>query len=96
MASTGNTKDYEVKLASQPTATVTVTVSSGDTGSTTLNKASLSFTTSTWNTDQTVTVTGKDDAIDSTPDRRVNVAHAASGGDYGSVTRNLAVTVTDN
>ena len=28
---TGNTKDYKVKLASQPTATVTVAVSSGDT-----------------------------------------------------------------
>ena len=93
---TGNTKDYKVKLASQPTATVTVAVSSGDTGTATVNKASLSFTTTTWNTDQTVTVTGKDDAIDNTPDRSVNVAHAASGGDYGSVSRNLAVTVTDD
>ena len=93
---TGNTKDYKVKLASQPTATVTVAVSSGDTDTATVNKASLSFTTTTWNTDQTVTVTGVDDSIDNTPDRSVNVAHAASGGDYGSVSRNLAVTVTES
>ena len=93
---TGNTAEYKVKLASQPTGTVTVAVSSGTTTAATVNKTSLSFTTTTWNTDQTVTVTGVDDSIDNTPDRTATVGHRASGGDYGSVSKNLTVTVTDD
>ena len=92
----GRTAEYKVKLASQPTGTVTVAVSSGTTTAATVNKTSLSFTTTTWNTDQTVTVTGVDDSIDNTPDRTATVGHSASGGDYGSVSRDLTVTVTDD
>ena len=91
-----NTADYTVKLASQPTAAVTVAVSSGDTDTATVNQAELSFSTSNWNSAQTVTVTGVDDAIDNDPDRSLNIAHAASGGDYASVSKNLPVTVTDD
>ena len=93
---TGNTASYKVKLASQPTGTVTVAVSSGTTSAATVNKTSLSFTTTTWNTDQTVTVTGVDDSIDNNPDRTATVGHRASGGDYGSVSKDLTVTVTDD
>ena len=93
---TGRTAEYKVKLASQPTGTVTVAVSSGTTTAATVNKTSLSFTTTNWNTDQTVTVTGVDDSIDNNPDRTATVGHRASGGDYGSVSKNLTVTVTDD
>ena len=93
---TTNTASYTVKLASQPTADVTVAVSSGDTSSATVNKASLSFSTTNWNTAQTATVTGKDDSIDNTPDRTATVSHSASGGDYGSVSKDLTVTVADD
>ena len=93
---TGRTAEYKVKLASQPTGAVTVAVSSGTTSAATVNKTSLSFTTTTWNTDQTVTVTGVDDSIDNNPDRTATVGHRASGGDYGSVSQNLTVTVTDD
>ena len=92
----GRTADYKVRLASQPTGTVTVAVSSGTTSAATVNKTSLSFTTTTWNTDQTVTVTGVDDSIDNNPDRTATVGHRASGGDYGSVSKDLTVTVTDD
>ena len=92
----GRTENYTVKLASQPTADVTVAVSSGDTSSATVNKASLSFSTSDWNTAQTVTVTGKDDTIDNPQDRTATVSHSASGGDYGSVSKDLTVTVADD
>ena len=77
---TNNTAEYKVKLASQPTGTVTVAVSSGTTSAATVSKTSLSFTTTNWNTDQTVTVTGVDDSIDNTPDRTATVGHSASGG----------------
>ena len=93
---TGRTASYKVKLASKPTGAVTVAVSSGTTTATTVNKSSLSFTTTNWNTDQTVTVTGVDDSIDNNPDRTATVGHRASGGDYGTVSKNLTVTVTDD
>ena len=90
----GSTESYTVKLASEPTATVTVTI--GGTAGTdlTLDTASLTFTTSTWNTAQTVTVTAGEDA-DATDDT-ATLTHTASGGDYGAETADLPVTVADD
>ena len=57
----GDTSSYTVKLATQPTATVTVTIS-GYVGTdltlsgTTLTNDALTFTTTSWDTAQTVTV----------------------------------------
>ena len=56
------TGSFTVKLATQPTADVSVTVSSGDTGAATVPSTVLTFTTADWNTTQTVTVTGVADA----------------------------------
>ena len=50
-------------LNAQPTANVTIGLSSSDTTEGTVSPASLTFTTANWNTAQTVTVTGVDDAI---------------------------------
>ncbi len=91
-----NTADYTVRLATQPSATVTVAVSSSDTSTATVNNSSLRFTTTNWNQQQTVTVTGVDDDIDNIPDRTATVSHSASGGDYGSVSEDLTVTVIDD
>ena len=58
----------------------------------TLDKASLTFTAATWGTAQTTVTAGEDDdAVDD----EVTLAHTASGGDYGSVTEDLPVTVAD-
>jgi len=59
---TGTTASFTVHLLSQPLANVTLTPSSTDTGEGTVSPASLTFTGSNWNTPQTVTVTGVDDA----------------------------------
>ena len=93
---TGRTATYTVALGSQPTATVTVTVSSGAAGVATVAPASLTFGTGTWSAVQTVTVTGVDDDLDNAPDRTTTITHRASGGDYGSVSGTVAVTVTDD
>ena len=92
----GGTNTYTVVLDTQPTATVTVTiVDPTDNADVTANPASLTFSTSDWNTEQTVTVSADEDA-DSTQDR-ATVTHTVSGGDYGSVTASgVSVTVTDN
>jgi hypothetical protein len=57
----GLTATFTIRLASQPTATVTVPISSTDTTEGTVSPASLNFTTLDWNVPQTVTVTGVDD-----------------------------------
>ncbi len=89
---------YTVKLSHQPSETVTVTVSGQSGTDLTLTGLSatdtLAFTTTTWNTAQTVTVTAGDDtdAIDDT----VALSHTAAGGEYAGAAADLPVTVDDN
>ena len=81
-------------LATQPSGDVTVTI--GGTSGTDLgvDNSSLTFTTSGWSTVQTVTVSaGQDDDVS---EDSATLTHTATGGDYGSVTADLAVTVTDD
>ena len=98
----GTSGTYTVKLASQPTANVTVTVGGAaddvsvdtDTG-TTGNQNTLTFTSSSWSTAQTVTVAAATDE-DAANDAVVTLTHAVAGGDYGSVTAgSVAVTITE-
>ncbi|MGV0005701.1 MAG: cadherin-like beta sandwich domain-containing protein, partial [Candidatus Porifericomitaceae bacterium WSBS_2022_MAG_OTU9] len=85
---------YMVRLQSQPIAPVTVSPSSPDTGAVTVGPA-LMFTTANWASNQQVTVAGVDDADSN--NETVAVAHAVSGGDYGTVMApSLTVRVDDN
>ena len=95
-AGAGRTATYTVALASRPTAEVMVAVSSDDENAATVTPASLTWAPGDWQTAKTVTVTGVDDQVDNTPDRTAAIGHAASGGDYGSVTGSVSVTVTDD
>ena len=61
----------------------------------TLDKTSLTFTTLNWDVPQTVRVTAAQDNTDSLDDE-VTLTHTASGGDYASLSVDLAVTVEDN
>ena len=90
----GDDAEYTVRLATQPTATVTVAVTGQASTDLSLDSTSLTFTTSTWNTAQTVTVSAAED-IDAANDA-ATLLHTASGGNYGSVTGSLGVTVTDD
>ncbi len=89
----GAGKTFEVKLATQPTGAVTVSVTSGDAGAASVEPASLSFTTSDYGTPRTVTVKGVRD--DDVRDEAVTVALSASGGDYGGKSASVTVTVDD-
>ena len=85
---TGAAGTYTVMLATEPTASVTVTPTSSATDTATVSGA-LTFTTATWATAQTVTVSGV--AAGS-----VSVSHAVAGGDYASnnvTADSVAVTV---
>ena len=90
----GDDATYTVKLATEPTDTVTVTITGHASTDLTLDETSLEFSTSTWNDVQTVTVTAGED--DDTTNDTATLTHAASGGGYGDVEDDVEVTVTDN
>ena len=94
MVGEGATATYTLRLATEPTSPVTVAVSSGDTGALAVPSTSLTFETSNWDQEQSVTVRGVED--DDTADETVTVTHSASGGDYDSVTGTVTVAVTDD
>jgi large repetitive protein len=54
---------FTIRLNSQPTASVTIAVSSSDLTEATVSPPTLTFTTANWQTPQPVTVTGVDDGI---------------------------------
>ena len=58
----GGTATFTVKLATEPTGDVEIGVASSDTGEGTVGPSTLAFTTTSWSTAQTVTLTGVDDA----------------------------------
>ena len=96
----GSTTTSEVRLATAPTANVTVTFSDdGDSdvswSGTTLSGDALTFTTTNWNVAQTVTLTaGQDD--DFVDDTEILTLTASTSGGYNGETAEITVTIDDN
>ena len=90
----GSRAEYQLYLNAQPGATVTVTISGHAGTSLTLDKTSLTFTTSNWNTPQRVTVRDAGDQ-DTSRDRSFTLTHTAAGGGFDSVTKDLQISVPD-
>ena len=96
----GRSRTYTVKLTSQPTANVTVTISTS--GSTTVTHDAtddmLTFTAANWATNQTVRVSAAEDDDDHL-DEIATILHsvASADGDYsGASASDVDVTVTDD
>src|SRR5258705_38985 len=72
---------------SQPTANVTIGLSSSDLTEGTVAPASVTFTSANWNTTQTVTITGVDDfVVDGNVTRMISTAAATtSDGIYNEM-----------
>ena len=70
----GSTADYTVEFSVQPTSDVTINITGG--GDVTVNPTSLTFSSVTWNTAQTVTVTVTADQDDDGADDTQTVGHA--------------------
>ncbi len=86
----GSTGTIRAHLTAQPTADVVVAAASSNTAAATVAPASLTFTTANWNLDQSVTVTGVQDA---------NISADSATIDFTSVdltAASVAVTVTDD
>ena len=87
----GGSGTYTVVLDAQPSGDATVTiVDPTDNTDVTAEPASLTFTTTNWNTAQTVTISAVQDA--DAADDTATVTHTVSG--YGSVSSAASVTVT--
>ena len=94
----GGKATFPVRLWTQPSAAVTVSVASRDTGEGTVAPSSLTFSTSSWNTAQTVTVTGVQDTVDD-GDATWNVRLDPASGDanYNRLdSSDVSVTTTDD
>ena len=90
--SEGETNTFQVKLSAQPTGNTSVTVAriSGDSDITVSNGSSLTFTTSNWNTYQTVTLAAAEDA-DS-----VNSIAEIRCSSTGIANKDITITEADN
>ena len=89
-------KQYTVHLQAVPTADVTVTIAAPAGAPVTISPASLTFTTTDWETPQTVTV--KATADDNHANETYIVSHTAAGGGYDDVVslEPFLLTVKDN
>ena len=95
----GGTATFTIVLNTQPTANVTIGLTSSDTTEGTVSPASVTFTAANWNTPQTVTVTGVDDDLDDGDVAYTIVTAAATSTDAnynGLNAADVSVTNTDN
>ncbi|MFN7982977.1 MAG: hypothetical protein U0Q11_14050 [Vicinamibacterales bacterium] len=95
----GGTATFTIVLTSQPTANVTVGLTSSNTAEGTVSPSSVTFTSSNWNTPQTVTVTGVDDHVVDGAVAYTIVTAAATSSDVhynGLDPADVSVTNTDN
>ncbi len=74
----GLTDTYEIVLNSKPTANVTIDLTTD--GETTLDQQTVTFTTSNWDTPQTVTVTATDDTV-AEGNHTSNISHTVISND---------------
>src|SRR5262249_47949566 len=92
----GGTATFQVVLASQPTADVTIPVASNNAAERVAAPASLTFTPANWNQAQSVTVTGVADAVqDATVSYRCVLGAAASAAPPTRRSTDLDVAVSN-
>ena len=85
---------YTVRLATEPTVNVSVTITGHSGTDLALNKTTLTFTDTSWDAAQTVTVTAGDD--DGAGNDAATLTHTASGGEYANIMKELPVQVEDD
>ncbi|MBF2755779.1 MAG: hypothetical protein ISN29_11070, partial [Gammaproteobacteria bacterium AqS3] len=90
----GDTGAFTVRLATQPSGSVTVTTSSSAAAVATASPARLSFTAGNWETGQPVTVTATEN--DDPTDGQATISLSASGGGYGGTTGEVEIAVINN
>ncbi|QNI60182.1 putative cadherin domain-containing protein [Synechococcus sp. BIOS-U3-1] len=92
----GSTASFTVVLDAKPTDNVTVSITGDDSTEHSLSASSLTFTTSNWNTAQTVTVTGVDDSLDDGDITTTLTATASNTGGYAGTEQATATLKTSD
>ncbi len=95
----GTIATFSAQLTTQPTADVTIAITSADISEGTVDHSSIVFNADNWNMPQIVTVTGVDDAVDDGDQSyAINLATATStDADYaGLIPGNITVTNIDD
>ncbi|MBF2755721.1 MAG: hypothetical protein ISN29_10770, partial [Gammaproteobacteria bacterium AqS3] len=87
-------EDFTVRLKTQPSASVTVTLVQPTNIDVTVDDTSLTFTTGNWDQTQTVKVSAADD--DDALVDTATIKLTAAGGGYDNVEGSVSVSVTEN
>jgi hypothetical protein len=93
----GGTSTFTLRLTSQPTADVTITVASTNPAEGSVDNGTLTFTALTWSTVQTVTVRGvNDDVDDGDQPYQFSIAATSTDPNYVRSVPNLDALNADN
>ncbi|MCY4223580.1 MAG: alpha-amylase family glycosyl hydrolase [Bacteroidetes bacterium] len=100
----GGSSSYKVRLRSIPSSNVTVTISGQgnlltvdtDPSTPNMNESAITFTTTDWNVEKTVIVSGEEDA--DALDATVTLTHTATSSDlsYNAITEEFSVGIKDD
>ena len=91
----GAARRYRVRLGTEPSESVTVTISGHSGTDISPDKTTLTFTISNWNTGQTVEITAKEDD-DAITDDAITLRHTAAGGDYAGKSTRTTARIVEN
>ena len=94
MVDESSSADYSVRLATEPTEDLTVTITGQAGTDLTLSNETLTFTDQDWNMTQTVTVSAAHD--EDWEDDSVVLTHTGGQAEYEGLSEDLPVTVDDN
>lgn len=91
------TTSFDVKLKSQPTDDVKISLTSSNTAEGTVSVTPLTFTKDNWNSTQSVTVTGvNDDVDDGDKPYTIDLKSSSPDGKYDALTASVSLTNTDD
>ncbi|MBD2552925.1 hypothetical protein H6G51_06515 [Limnothrix sp. FACHB-708] len=91
------TTSFDVKLKSQPTDDVKISLTSSNTAEGTVSVTPLTFTKDNWNSTQSVTVTGvNDDVDDGDQPYKIDLKSSSPDGKYDALTASVSLTNTDD
>lgn len=93
----GQSTTRTFRLKSQPTSNVTLNIDSNNSSRLSISKSSLTFTSSNWNIDQSVTFTSIDNSIaDGDVTVSVTIKSTSSDINYNNLSSGFAITIKDN
>ena len=93
----GGSATFTVKLNTRPSTNLTTTLGNQDESEGVLSPTNLNWTSSNWNTERTVTVTGvNDDVDDGDQTYNISISYSLGASEYNGITKNVSVTTIDD